>query len=253
MAGVPLSELVQYLDRYLGIAEIEDSSNNGLQVQGPQVVFRIAAAVDASLETIERAAAAGAQLLLVHHGLYWGRVELPVGSHYRRLKALIQGGLGLYAAHLPLDRHPEVGNNALLARNLGLTEVAPFGRYKGVTIGVMGQLRPPLPRASFLQKVTDLLGKPGLVLPFGPEQLEQVAIISGGGGSMVDQAIGAGAHLFLTGEFGHTHYHVALEGRINVVAAGHYATEKVGVMALAQHLASLFPLDWTFVDVPTGL
>jgi dinuclear metal center YbgI/SA1388 family protein len=241
------------MDRYLGIAAVEDSSNNGLQVEGPQTVFRLAAAVDASLQTIEGAAAVGAQLLLVHHGLYWGKVELAVGRHYRRLKALIQNGIGLYAAHLPLDMHPEVGNNAVLARTFGLAEIAPFGTYRGVTIGVIGQLQPPLPRTAFLQQVAQALGKPALVLPFGPDQLGRIAIISGGGGSMVDQAIGAGADLFLTGEFGHTHYHAALEGRINVVGAGHYATEKVGVMALAQHLAAHFPLEWTFIDAPTGL
>ncbi len=241
------------MDEYLSIASVEDSSNNGLQVEGPPVVFRLAAAVDASLETIRRAAEVGAQLLVVHHGIFWGRVELAVGRHFQRLKALIEGKIGLYVAHLPLDMHPEVGNNAVLARRLGLVEVAAFGKYRNAAIGAIGQLAEPTSRNAFIARVADVVGKPNVVLPFGPENLRRIAIISGGGGSMVDQAIGAGADLFLTGEFSHTHYHVAQEGRINVVAAGHYATERVGVEALAQHLAGQFPLEWVFIDAPTGL
>ncbi len=253
MAGVPLSDITQYLDRYLDTGPVEDDSNNGLQVEGPPMVFRVAAAVDASLETIQRAAAAGAQLLLVHHGLYWSKVNLAVGRHFLRLKALIEGGVGLYAAHLPLDMHPEVGNNVLLARSLGLVDIAAFGQYKGAAIGAMGRLEPPMPLPAFVERVSETVARPGLVLPFGPEEIRRVAVVSGGGASMVDQAIAAGADLFLTGEFGHVHYHMAQEGRINVVAAGHYATEKVGVIALAQHLAARFPLEWTFIDAPTGL
>lgn len=244
-------ELVAYLDRYLRVAEVPDSSPNGLQVQGADRVGRVAFAVDASVKTIRAAAAGRASMLVVHHGLWWGKHEQIVGTMHARIAALIQGNLSLYAAHLPLDCHPEVGNNVELARLLGLRIESPFGPYQGVDIGVAAVARRTA-RARFVKAVEAKLHAKAGVLPFGPAAVRRVAIVSGGGAMFAEAAARAGCDTLLTGETSHAAYHRAREAGVNVVFAGHYATETVGLQALRRHLRTRFGLATAFIAAPTG-
>ncbi len=246
-------ELVAYLDDFLRVETIEDRSNNGLQVEGAGEIERLAFAVDAGLAAFEAAAEAGAQMLVVHHGLFWGEPILVTGIHRRRLGCLFDGGVSLYAAHLPLDFHEEVGNNVVLARWLNLHDVAPFGDYKGYPAGMAGQLPERLPLESFVALVEEALGEPAVATwPFGPSKVRRVGIISGGAGSLLDQVAEAGVDVYLTGEMSHSAFHRARELGLNVVYGGHYATETAGLKALAAHLAGRFGLETVFLDLPTG-
>lgn len=246
-------ELVEYLDDYLQVKTIEDQSNNGLQVEGVQDVKKVAFAVDAGMAAFEGAQAAGAQMVMVHHGLFWDRPLMVTGVHRRRLEQLFDAGLSLYAAHLPLDFHEEVGNNVTLARWLGLEDVAPFGNYRGHPAGVAGQLPVIRSLGEFQAQVESVLAQPIVqVWPFGPVEVRQVGIVSGGAGFLVDEAAKAGVDVYLTGEMSHSAYHQARELSLNVVYAGHYATETVGLKALADHLATRFELETVFLDLPTG-
>lgn len=249
-----LHELTDYLDEYLRIAEFEDTSQNGLQVEGPEEVNKVAFAVDASLAAFEQAVEAGAQLLVVHHGLFWDQPLRLVGPHYRRVRALIEGNCGLYAAHLPLDAHPEVGNNAELARLLGLEEHQPFGRYHGVQIGIAGVLEPPLEIAALIGRLVHALERPPVrVLAHGPEKAHRVGCVSGFAISMIDQVEEAGLDTYITGETSHSFFHQAAERGLNVLFAGHYATETLGVKALSRHVQERWDLQVAFLDLPTGM
>ncbi|MFQ5702816.1 MAG: Nif3-like dinuclear metal center hexameric protein [Gemmatimonadales bacterium] len=251
--GIDLSELVDYLDGYLRVAEVPDEPNavNGLQVEVPGPVARIAVAVDGCQATIDAAADREANLLIVHHGIFWGGVEPLAGRHGSRVRSLINGGISLYSAHIPLDVHPEVGNNAVLGRLLCLADPTPFGDYHGVSLGVAGVL--DLPRGELVSLVASLLDTRPMLIPAGPERVGRLGIITGAGGGMIRVAAQAGVDTLLTGEGAHHTYFDAEEWNINVVYAGHYATETVGVKALAEHLDSKFRLPWEFIDHPTGL
>jgi len=248
-----LAELTAYLDGYLRIRDVEDSRNalNGLQVENDGSVSRLAVAVDACQATIDRAVEGGADLLLVHHGLFWSGLEPVVGRHARRLRALLQHNLAVYSAHIPLDLHPEVGNNAVLARLLGIAAPSFFGDYLGQEIGVVGEL--PTTREVLAARMGDLLGVQPHVLATGPRAVTRVAVISGGGGGMIADAARAGADTYVTGEGTHHTYFDAEELGVNVIYAGHYATETLGVRALAEHIERRFGLPWEFLDHPTGL
>lgn len=251
--AVDLMELVTYLDDYLSSGEIEDYPNalNGLQVESPAAVATVAAAVDATAASIDAAVGEGADLLLVHHGLFWGG-NLPVtGRRYRRLRALLESDTALYSTHLPLDVHPEVGNNAVLARELGIGVRGRFGEYRGVEVGVWGDLS--ISRDALCARLDDLLGDRIKLIPGGPEKLERVGVLTGGGGGFVAAARGAGLDALVTGEGSHHTYFDAMEDGLNLYYGGHYATETWGVRALASHIAERFDLEWVFVDQPTGL
>ena len=246
-------ELVAYLDTYLQIKDIEDASNNGLQVEGVDHVGRLAFAVDAGLAAFEEAQAAGAQMLIVHHGLFWSKPVLLTGIHRRRAQVLFDANLSLYAAHLPLDFHQEVGNNATLARWLDLEEIVPFGNYKGHPAGFAGRLAEPCSLGQFVAQLERSLGEPAVkVWPFGTAEVQRVGIVSGGAASLLDQAAEAGVDVYLTGEMSHIFFHQAREVGLNIVYGGHYATETAGLMALAEHLAGQFGLETAFLDLPTG-
>jgi len=245
-------ELVAYLDDYLEVQTIEDSSNNGLQVEGAEDVTHVAFAVDAGIAAFEATKEAGAQMLIVHHGLFWSKPVLITGIHRQRLGRLFDANISLYAAHLPLDFHEEVGNNATLARWLELEEVGPFGQYKSWPAGFAGQLPTALSLDHFVALVEASLGEPVIkVWPFGPATVRRVGIVSGGAASLIDQAADEGLDVYLTGEMSHSYYHEARELGLNVVYGGHYATETVGLKALAEHLAARFGLETTFLDLPT--
>jgi dinuclear metal center YbgI/SA1388 family protein len=246
-------ELVSYLDEYLLVRAREDNSNNGLQVGGAEQVTRLAFSVDASLATFEAARAAGAQMLIVHHGLFWSKPIMVTGIHLRRLQILLDAGLSLYASHLPLDFHVEVGNNATLARWLKLEGVEPFGDYKGHPAGFAGRLSQPCPLEQFAAQVEQSLGEPVLrIWPFGSETVQKVGIVSGGAGPLVNQAAEAGVDVYLTGEVSHVAYHEAQELGVNVVYGGHYGTETAGLKSLAEHLSDRFGLETIFLDLSTG-
>jgi dinuclear metal center YbgI/SA1388 family protein len=207
--------------------------------------------VDAAQATVERAVEWGADLLLVHHGLLWDG-NLPVtGRRYRRLKAIFDAELAVYSAHLPLDVHPVVGNNAVLARELGIEPAGSFGDYKGWPLGVWGEL--DVDRAELSRRLERALGGPVKMIGGGPERVRRVGVITGGAGSMAGAAIEAGLDTFITGEGSHQHYFDAEEGGLNLLFGGHYATEVWGVRALARHLEERFGVEWTFIDHPTGL
>ncbi len=250
-----LRELTAYLDEYLRVAEVHDAPEalNGLQVTSQRgSVTRIAAAVDACMATIRMAAEAGANLLLVHHGLFWRGLSPLTGQLHRRITGLTSSDLALYSAHLPLDCHPEVGNNPLLAKRLGVAVQGPFGRAEGQDIGVWGEL--DASRAELVGAVQRSLGIAAVrLLGFGPERVRRVGIVTGAGGSMIGQAAAAGLDTLVTGEGAHWTYFDAEELGVNVIYAGHYATETLGVQALAAHLAARFSLSWVFLDHPTGL
>ena len=254
-----LTELVAYLDGYLRVREVPDYDGavNGLQVENSGSIDRIVAAVDASQATIDGVAAlGGSPLLLVHHGLFFDG-NLPVtGRRYHRLRALISHDVAVYSSHLPLDAHAEVGNNAVLARLLGVEIQGSFGSHRGNPIGVWGlvpaDIRSRNALAARLQSVLGLAGAPRLI-PGGPEQVTRVGIVTGGAGGMVKEARDAGLDAFITGEGAHHTYFDAMEFGVNVFHAGHYATETVGVRALAEHLGSKFGLPHIFHDHPTGM
>ena len=233
-----------------------DPSANGLQV-GPEngTAERVALAVDAAEATIETAIERDADLLVVHHGVSWGDIERVTGRKYRRIAPLVESDLALYAAHLPLDGHPELGNAAGLADLLELTDREPFGEMGPVHIGQHGRASDPFERgelAALLDAELDTGGRDVQVLDFGPETVEDVAIVTGSGVDWLDEAVAAGADALVTGEGKQQVYHEARETGINVYLAGHYATETFGVWALGD-LAADWGLETTFVDHPTGL
>ena len=263
--GVPLAEVVRYLDDYLRIRDVPDERNavNGLQVENLGLIGGIVAAVDASQATIDGVIAEGpgrsgaAPLLLVHHGLFWdGNVPLT-GRRYRRVSALLEHDIPLYSAHIPLDLHPTVGNNVVLAERLGVEIEGWFGDYHGVPIGVWGRVPARLAsRDALVAEVNHALGTPSpgaRLMAGGPERAAKVGIITGAAGNMTGAAHDAGLDTFITGEGAHYTYFDAMEWGLNVVFAGHYATETLGVQALASHLAERFELEWEFHDHPTGL
>lgn len=246
--------LFQYLEDYLGVADFPDyrTALNGLQVQGPDEVGRLAVAVDASEETIAGAVEAEADLLLVHHGLFWGGLRPATGRRFRKLAALIRNRLGLYSVHLPLDAHPEVGNCAVLAREIGMEPEERFGRYEDSDIGWAGSVE-ELHRDQLRQRLSTALEREVRLIPGGPDRVRRVAVVTGSGGSFVEDAARTGHDALVTGEGSHNTYVDAMELGINLYYGGHYATETWGVRALARHLDERFGLPWTFIDAPSGL
>ncbi|MDR1127805.1 MAG: Nif3-like dinuclear metal center hexameric protein [Treponema sp.] len=231
-----------------------DNSLNGLQVDNDGAeIGKIAFAVDASLETFKRASLCGAGMLFVHHGLFWGKPEPVTGGLRARLQFLLAHNLALYAAHLPLDQHPETGNNAALAELLGIEEPEPFGVYHGRKIGYKGKLKKPLSVAEAVKRIRFGANEPLGVYPFGKKENLSCAVISGGAAHEVSQAIEEGVDLYVTGEISHSVYHHLLENNINMIAGGHYATEAWGVRRLMEKSASQLEADVEFIDVPTGL
>lgn len=218
----------------------------GLQVVGAADVKKIACGVSASRELFERAGELGAELVLVHHGLFWDRDSRVIGPELKgRLRALFDADLTLAAYHLALDAHPELGNNVLLARELGVNPIERF-----TEIGFAGPLERPQPMDEFATRVRERLDRPPLVFSYGPETIERVAICSGGAARYLADAVAGGYDCFLTGEAAEPTKHAAKEAGIHFVAAGHYATETLGVRALAERIAQEFALEWEFVDLP---
>lgn len=248
-----LAEIVAFLDRELKVSSIPDypGAMNGLQLANEGQVERIVAAVDASLPVIEAAAEGGPGLLIVHHGMFWQGSQPVTGAFYRKLKIAMEAGLAVYSSHLPLDVHPEWGNNILLARAIGLINPEPFFEQKGLYLGLRGKADES--RTEFAARVGRILGGKVHVCPGGPETVSSVGLITGGAGSEVAKVAAEGVDTFLTGEGPHWSYSLAEELGINVLYGGHYATETFGVKELARVLGSEFQVPWKFIDRPTGL
>src|SRR3990167_9848557 len=249
-----LTTLVDYLDDLLRISSIADSphAHNGLQVANRGDVTRIAVAVDACGAVIEQAVTHNADLLIVHHGLFWGGQQPITGSFYQKLKMAFDNNLAIYSAHIPLDLHPQVGNGVLLAQALELTDLMPALKYQGELVGVAGKSK-PLTRSRFLEKVSTAVGGPVHLAPGGPLTVEKVLVVTGGAGSEVAAAAAEGVDTFVTGEGPHWSYTAAEELGINLIYAGHYATETFGVKALGILLSGKFDIPHAFIDHPTGL
>jgi dinuclear metal center YbgI/SA1388 family protein len=251
-----IREFDRWCRSFLSIDNLKsiDDSLNGIQVGNTGSDIRtIAFAVDACAETIRRADQAGADLLFVHHGLFWGHPLRIEGSLLERIRMLIEADMALYGCHLPLDMHPELGNNAVLADAIGLVERKPFGVYHGVPIGVSGRLGEPLAIDALILKILPDLSRPRLLIPPSKDIVSTVAIVSGGAAFEAFQAFGGDIDLYITGEPSHSVYHQVVEEGLGFLAAGHYATEVWGVKALAAKVENDLGLKAMFIDVPTGL
>ena len=249
-----LTDLVAYLNTELRIGEIADYSQaiNGLQMENTKgEVTRVIAAVDACLPVIREATARGADLLIVHHGLFWSGLQPVTKSVFEKSRLCIENNLAIYSAHLPLDAHPTLGNNAVLMRALGLEPACSFHPYKGTDIGLVAEAA--VPRNELVTRLQQATGAAVHLCPGGPAITKRIGLVTGGAGSEVAAAVAAGIDTFITGEGPHWSYTLAEELGVNLIYAGHYATETFGVKALAQHLQEKFGLPWEFVDHPTGL
>ena len=245
-------QLSHYLDNLLDITEIKDSPNamNGLQVQNTADIKKVGLAVDLCMTTIEKAVAAECNMMFVHHGMLWGGVQSIRGNFYDKVSTMIRENLGLYSAHLPLDMHPVLGNNKVLADQLELNELEPFGEYEGQKIGFKGRLK-SLSVEELGAKLEGKLGSPVKVI--GSGEVQTLGIVSGGAADILSQAAVAGLDAYLTGEGSNHHYHEAIENECVLILAGHYATETGGVKAVGKHLAEQFGIKTEFIDYPTGI
>jgi dinuclear metal center YbgI/SA1388 family protein len=248
-----LSHIVHYTDDYLRLVEIEDwpAALNGIQIENSGGVTKIGAAVDASTATLQAAAERGINFLIVHHGLFWSGLQPIAGSLHRQLKLALEKDIALYSAHLPLDLHEEVGNNALLTRALGLEDSAPFLETKGTPIGrkAVANLR----REELIARLERSLSGPVKCLGAGPAETRVIGIVTGAAGSEIHAVARQGVDTFITGEAPHWSAVAAEELGVNLLLGGHYATETFGVKAFAAHLSERFNIPWEFIDHPTGL
>jgi len=247
-----VTEILEHVDRLLGCERFRDYGPNGLQVPGPSEVSAVASGVSAHAELFELAASERVQLLMVHHGLFWGDGFRTIDPPLKlRLKLLFDADIGLAAYHLPLDAHPEIGNNALIARALGAHELGRFAHHHGEPIGILASFPGDgLPAGELFKRVRQATEHDTLVFDFGPESVRGLAIVSGAGSDFVPEAAAAGADAFLTGEPAERAMALARESRLHFVAAGHYATETFGIRHLGEHVAQRFALRHVFLDVP---
>lgn len=251
--AIALTTLVEEADRYLASAKIQDYCPNGLQVEGRSQVLRIASGVTASQALLEAAAEVGADVVLVHHGYFWkGENPCVTGMKQRRLKTLLQHDMSLLAYHLPLDVHPEVGNNVQLARQLDITVEGPLDPGNPRIVGLLGSLEEPMSARDFARKVQEVMGRAPLLIE-GSGMIRRVGWCTGGGQGYIDQAIAAGVDLFISGEASEQTFHSARENDVSFIAAGHHATERYGVQALGDYLARRFALEHIFIDIPNPI
>jgi dinuclear metal center YbgI/SA1388 family protein len=248
-----ISEILEYTNGYLRIPEIGDWPNalNGLQIENSGRVTKIGAAVDVSTRVLTAAARKDVDLLIVHHGLFWAGLQTVTGSFRRQLKIAFENDISLYSAHLPLDAHPKVGNNAQLAAALGLKKAEPFFEEKGALIGVRSRFSGS--RDDLIKKLRKVLKGSVKTFNFGPKNPKHVGIITGGAGGEIYRVASEKIDIFITGEAPHWAAVAAEELGINLMLGGHYATETFGVKALAAHLSERFKLPWEFLSCPTGL
>ncbi len=248
-----LESLLQYLAEYLEVEGFPDHAlaHNGLQVEGPTEIERLAVAVDASEAVIVQAVEAGVDLLIVHHGLFWDGQTPITGRRFRKVRSLIQGGTALYGCHLPLDAHVEVGNCAVLCKEMGWEPAGRFGGEEGREIGWWCEV--DVDREALVTRVSEVVGGPVRLIPGGPEHVYRIGVVTGAAASLIPDAAEFGLDALLTGEGSHHTFNDAMEYGVNTLYAGHYATETWGVKALGAHLEERFGLTWQFIDAPTCL
>lgn len=245
-----LQTITSYTDKYLNITRFSDYCPNGLQVEGADSVKKIASGVTASLALIEAAKEWGANCLLVHHGYFWkNEAAAIVGMKKRRIEQLLNANMSLLAYHLPLDAHPVVGNNIQLAQKLGIQSQEPLQKRASVPIGNVGMLSEPTLVEEFIQRCEQVLGRTSTHINAGPARIQRIAWCTGGAQHMINDAVEQKADLYLTGEISEQTTHVARENNLHFVAAGHHATERYGVIALGEHLATEFGLEHQFFDI----
>lgn len=248
-----LDDAVKYLDELLRTHEVGDFPHalNGLQVENSGGLTRIGAAVDATEAVIREAAQAGVDFLIVHHGLFWSGAQRVTGATYRKTRLMMEADMAIYSAHLPLDIHPEIGNNALLAGSIGLQNGVPFFPTAGQNIGLLFEAE--VSREVLRDHLARAVGGPVHLAPGGPVLARKVGVVTGGAGGDIAKAAEAGVDTFITGEGPHWSYTAAEELGVNLFYAGHYATETFGVKAAAELVSRRFALPWQFIDHPTGL
>jgi dinuclear metal center YbgI/SA1388 family protein len=253
MPKVLLKTIVEYCNKILRTREIGDydGAANGLQVENSGSVAKIAATVDASFATVKLAIAAKADLLIVHHGLFWSARQPWTEKNYELLRLLVENNLAICSSHLPLDAHPKLGNNAQLCSALGLKNLKPFFQSHGQTLGFKSQTK--ISRADLAKRLERATGAKPKIIPGGKNICERIGVVTGGAGAELKLAASEGVDTFITGEGPHWTFALAEELGLNVLYGGHYATETFGVKALALHLSKKFKLPWTFLDHPTGL
>ncbi|RLE08519.1 Nif3-like dinuclear metal center hexameric protein [Candidatus Aerophobetes bacterium] len=245
-------ELASYLDKLLKIKEVRDKSLNGLVVDNEGKINKVALAVDASFDVFKRAKKVKADLLFVHHGLWWGEPIPLRGWTFKRIKFLLEENIALYVAHLPLDLHPELGNNVQLAKLLGWSIKEDFGKYNEMFVGKKVLFDPPCKLEKIEEDLKDKLKVNPITWNFGPREIGQLGYVCGGGIELLPQAIEAGLDAYLTGEPKHSYYWMAKEEGINVIFIGHYVSETLGVKAVGRHLREKFGLKTEFLNLPTG-
>jgi dinuclear metal center YbgI/SA1388 family protein len=253
---ITLKKLTQYLDNLLEIEEIpDDISNNGLQIEGSQKVNKIIFGVDACLAIAKIAAKKNADFIFVHHGLSWGNgFKRIIGNSARIFSTFFKNNVSLYGAHLPLDAHPELGHNAQISKRISLKNCEPFAEYAKAEIGIMGKLEEPITLATLAKIVDQKLGTKPVIYGDKNKSILKIGIISGGPGSFgIDAAEEKGLDCLITGEVNHTYWHLIQETGMNVIAAGHYCTEKPGVLAVMEKVKTKFNIDCEFIELPTGL
>jgi dinuclear metal center YbgI/SA1388 family protein len=253
MPKAALAAIVDHCDAILRTREIGDydGAYNGLQVENRGAVKKIAAAVDASLATMKLAVNAGADLLIVHHGLFWSTRQPWTGKNQELMRFVVEHDLAVYSSHLPLDAHAKLGNNVQLCKALGLTRLAPFFYDHGQTLGFKSKIA--LPRVELAARLERVFGEQPLLIPGGPGMCRSIGVVTGGAGAELKTALKDGIDTFITGEGPHWTFALAEELSLNVFYAGHYATETFGVKALAAYLSKRFKVPWEFLDYPTGL
>jgi dinuclear metal center YbgI/SA1388 family protein len=253
MVKASLAQIVRHCDTLLRTRDIKDYDGavNGLQVENRGTVTRIAAAVDASPATVRKAVAAGADLMVVHHGLFWSRRHPWTGTTFDLLHLLLDNKLAVYSSHLPLDAHPKLGNNVQLCTALGFRQLKPFFIQDGTALGMRTSTR--LSRDELALRLSKAVGGRVEVIPGGPKLCRRIGVVTGGAGGELAKAAKEGVDTFITGEGPHWTFAMAEELGLNVLYAGHYATETFGVKALSEHLSKKFSVPWVFVDHPTGL
>jgi len=249
-----LKNIVSFLDKFLDIKNIKDDSWNGLQFEGNPVVKKVMCTVDAGATVFEKAADEKADLIIVHHGHYWKNSNpCFIGANKKRLEILYKNGISLYAAHLPLDMHPEIGNNMMLLKIIGARKTKPFFSYDGKSISFCGVFQKKVKLEEIVDRFNKSLGIRARVLPYGPEDIKTVAVVSGGGGyAGFGEAIKEGVDLYVSGDTLEV-FHSAKDFSLNVVFGGHHATETLGVKEIAKILEKKFDIESKFVDIPTGL
>jgi dinuclear metal center YbgI/SA1388 family protein len=250
MAAIHRDSLVTYLDQYLD-SRGRDYGPNGLQVEGREEIRKIVTGVSACQELFVRAREARADAVLVHHGLFWdGMPRQLTGIQYRRVAELIRGEMSLIAYHLPLDRHEGVGNNAVAGREFGLADLEPFGFHDGLPVGFKGRFPNPIPAAELVERCRRIYAQEPLAFLGGPDSVSTLGIISGGAQRDFYTAIDEGLDAYITGEVSEWVMNVAREAGLHYLAAGHYATERLGIRTLGEHVRDRFGVEVEFIDVP---